>query len=37
MTWKTDLTREMNVFYCCEHSNEYRIFHSQHEHEMPKT
>jgi hypothetical protein len=37
MTWTTDLVRESDVFYCCEHGNEYRIFRSQHEHEVPET
>ena len=37
MTWTTDLVQERDVLYCCEHGNEYRIFHSQHEHEVPET
>jgi hypothetical protein len=37
MTWTTDLVRESDVFYYCEHGNVYRIFHSQREHEVPET
>jgi len=36
MTWTTDQARERDVFYCCKHGKKYRIFHSQHEHEVPE-